>query len=294
MLVTAVIKKTPNGDEIIGIDRPIPPLQDTPIPFLIEETPSPGYADISSVENWEKFGNRPELNRDYTYVRSEIKEIIKQKGINTTLSVVNDPDTISKVEGDRYLVGENPVGDFADREGFVATVQSDLSWEFEDTEAVGYRELSLAEKEIAARYNIGDLNDHEQDFFPAKVFAWNTEYHAASTATRKKRRLHAETIVYRDLPLYGEIIVAEMRFSPYGDLISRYTEHGKKGTLEDRSAFSPNPTPGICDYLFSRSIFAPDGSNPGLSSKAWTTRTGRPLSELVQQMYDVLVYGIYD
>ncbi|MDJ0596388.1 MAG: hypothetical protein QNJ72_41505 [Pleurocapsa sp. MO_226.B13] len=283
------------GDKIVGVDIPVPP-KGSPYgkqPFKIMDLETSPYKDISTIVNWEKYGHRPELKRDYSFVRGQIKAIVRQKGVETTLLTLNDPENITKVEGDRYLVGDDPVGDLENHNGHIATVQADLSWKFEDQEAVGYRELNVAEKQVAAVYNIGDLNDHEADFGSETVFLWNVEYHENSIATRLKRRYYVETIIQRDLPDYKEIVAYEMKFSPAKDLISRYSEHGAKGTLEDRSATNPTPTPAICDYLYSRSIFAPGGSNPGLSSKPWATRTGRPLIELVDEIYNILVYGIY-
>lgn len=99
--------------------------------------------------------------------------------------------------------------------------------------------------------------------------------------------------MYRGLPFNKAQVVADMRFSPAKDLISRYTEFGEKGSIEDRSVANPNPNPAICDYLHSRSIFNGSGDYPGLSSKPWATRTGRPLIDLIDEMYDCLVFGIY-
>ena len=262
-------------------------------PFRIEQSPSFGYIDVSSIENWEKYGHRPELKRDYSYVRSEIKQLVKQRGIDTTLDIVDDPSQIPKSIGDRYEVGLNPIGEFANQGGAIATITEDLTFVFEDAEGVGYRELSDTEKEIAARYNLGYIDDHERDFDPKDVLSWNAEYHVKSTQTRIKRRLYAETLVYRDLPFNGNDAVGAMVYSPVGNLVMLYTDYGQKGTVEDKSALNPTPNPGMCDYLMSRSVFAPEGNFPGLSAQPWIPRQGS-LKALVERIYNVLVYGIYE
>lgn len=285
------------NDYIVGIDIPIPPqtiTKDKPfVPFRIEETISPAFSDISSIINWELYGHRKDLKRDYGFVRDRIKELIKQKGRDTTTATVDDPSVIDKIPGDKYLVGSTPVGEFATHSDAIAIIQSDLSFKYEDQEEVGYKELSPEEKAIAVKYNIGNLDDHEQDFSVEEVKFLNFEYHQESTETRMQRRLWVETLVFRDLPQNKAQVVADMRFSPVKDLISRYTEHGEKGTEEDRTVANTNPNPAICDYLYSRSIFDGNGDYPGLSSKLWQTRTGRPLIELIDEMYDCLVFGIY-
>ena len=279
------------GDSIIGVDIPIPPQSITPNkkfePFRIEESPSPAFADISSVINWEKYGHRPELKRDYSFVRDRIKELIQEKGRETAMASVNDPSNITRVEGAVYLVGDDPSGEFATHPGAIATVQADLSFLYEDQEVVGYRLLNLEEKEIAARYNIGDLNEHEADFTVAEVRNWNFEYHQSSVKTRTKRKQWVETLIYRDLSIYGNQVATAMRYSPAGDLIARYQEYGQKGTVEDFSLSNLTPLPGIIDYLYSRSIFDGAGDNPGLSSQPrqpmgersrTRLRSGRPRS----------------
>ena len=153
--------------------------------------------------------------------------------------------------------------------------------------------LTLEEKEIAARYNIGNLDEHEADFTVAEVRAWNFEYHQSSVKTRTKRKQWVETLIYRDLSIYGNQVATAMRYSPAGDLIARYQEYGQKGTVEDFSLSNLTPLPGIIDYLYSRSIFDGAGDNPGLSSQPWQPRGERSLSDLIEEIAECLVSGIY-
>ena len=127
----------------------------------------------------------------------------------------------------------------------------------------------------------------------AEVKTWNFEYHQSSVKTRAKRKQWVETLIYRDLSVYGNQVATAMRYSPVGDLIARYEEYGQKGTVEDFSITNLAPLPGIIDYLYSRSIFYSKGEHSGLSSQPWQPRGGRSLSDLIEEIVECLVSGIY-
>lgn len=301
----ALLTGLDNNGKVIGAEGvSIPPRKYIEIPIKVEDTPSPGYVDISSIKTWKKHGLNLELNLniDYGFVRGAIKELVIERGKATAISQtpVNDPSTITKSVGDRYIVGSSPIGDFADQHDEIAIVKSDLTWEFKDPEALGYHELNIEEKLIAIEYNIGDLDDHENDsshdLTVSQVKRLNAEYHIEATENRYYRRRWVEALMHRELSAANRAQVgAELAYSAIGNMVVNYADYGIKGTVEDHSVSQPSPPPAICDYFLSREVFHAGATSPyvpGLSSKGWTTRTGT-LNDLVQEIYNVLVFGVY-
>jgi len=81
-------------------------------------------------------------------------------------------------------------------------------------------------------------------------------------------------------------------------MYTRYMEFGIKGTVEDfNKDFNPNPTPGICDWLLSRTPFSnvepyiSAGYPSGLTLKGWTPIDGSTLNNFATKVYNILVYG---
>jgi len=75
-------------------------------------------------------------------------------------------------------------------------------------------------------------------------------------------------------------------------------EFGVKGTVEDYNKdFNPTPTPGICDWLYSRAPFNSQepylsaGFPSGLNAKDWTPIDGQSLNQFADKVYDILVNG---
>lgn len=48
-------------------------------PFLVGDNVTSGYADVTSILNWDKYGNRV---KDYNYIRERIKELTFSIGFN--------------------------------------------------------------------------------------------------------------------------------------------------------------------------------------------------------------------
>ena len=62
------------------------------VPFKIEDEISPGYTDISSISNWYELGTN--LNRDYLFVRKEIKKLCDLKAIESCDEVRSNPPSM--------------------------------------------------------------------------------------------------------------------------------------------------------------------------------------------------------
>jgi len=290
--------------KIVGIDIPIP----SPTAFVSDEPtkyfsvayngdPIPtAFADISSIVNWDKFGFERTLNLDYVFVRARIKELIEEIGRAQAISTADNPLNITGLaEGQIYQVGTNPVNIFANHANSLAIVQSDLTFTFRDQEDIGYLNLPLGseEREIAARYQIGDQSDQDNDYTPEVTLFWNVEYHESSIEARYARRHLAEAIISREFPDYKGQILGEMSgalIPAYGNLISRYADYGSKGTVEDFHENEAPVAPAVADYLLSRPGTGFD--NIGFNNKPWISRSGVSSSEVAQRIYSVLILGI--
>ena len=291
-----------NG-KILGVEVPVNSIIDTP--FKIEDTPSLGYADISSVINWWEFGRQ--LNRDYIFVRSEIKKIIEQKGIDTTKETLSSPPLVV-LDGDSFYIDPNneAQGVWAGYEGYIAVWDANTQeYSKEPPAHVGYRELDkniipgqpFVEKLIAARYKIGSQLDHFEDFGSPDIVLYGVDYHKQSIDCRGLRKLFATVDVYNKLPLHSAQILAELMNVPQvGNLLYLYEEWGIKGQIEDYNVdFNVTPIPGISDYIYARGIF--DGSQQyldmgmpvGLLAKNITTIDGQNMAQFCDELYSILV-----
>ena len=299
-LLTAHITKTDQGDEIVGIDRPIPSKQELPLPFLVEETVTPGYQDISSIENWKTFAlDRNQFNRDYIFIRERIKQLVIQKAVDSCLGEITDPSTLTPQAGDRYCVGIGGVGDWLGKDNLIAEWQG--SWEFYDKEFLGYTLCNSAEKEIAMELYIGDPDQHDQEFGAEVAQEWREEYHEIAIPAREKRIIRAETLIETQLRPYQSPIMllitslvttVDLGFGPQQfsiDLHKNYWRFGVLGTVEDYHAIkNPQGSVGIMDYIYGRSLFA--GS--GLIDMPWQPST-MTMPQLCDRVNEILVLGIY-
>ena len=283
-------------------------VEKNPIKFLENPTfelnsPSYGYIDVTSIENI--FNNGFDVYPyDYDFVRDRIRYLIRQKAIDVCKGVVNDPETILiRVPEDKYYIGDNPVGEFANYRNVIANVTEDLNFEYLDPENLGYEYLTDKEKSIAAKLYIGDSSSHKQNFTTEELQQWYPIYHANSTKSRLSRIIEAETIIDRELPNYKNVVmtsltskVIEIDLIGVGspqmycfDLHKNYKDFGIIWSIIDYNPIkNPNPAFGILDYFNSTSIF----QGQGLSSM---TIDGKTLSndEIVAKMNNILAYGIY-
>ena len=268
------------GGKKVGVDLSIPPKTVIETPFLVAENPAPEFADISSIINWYKFGIEGNyLKKDYLFIRDEIVLLVDAKAIDTCLGELNDPSTVTPNTGDlseipvgaRYCVGENPIGDFANKQGAIAEWDG-TTWIFLDKDVLGYSLCSLEEKEIAAQLYIGLINDHERDFEPIETRLWREEHHELATETRLKRMLAAESLIAQELPAYQGIVmltitslVTELNVTGTPQLYSidlhkNYNYFGVRSSVLDFHPIkNPNPGVGIMDYFYGTSLFTDKG-----------------------------------
>ena len=282
----------------MGIDIPFNSLVEHPI--LIEDTVSPGYADISEIKCWWKFKDVTYPQRDYLFVRKEIKSLINKRGIESTLSTISDPP-VSHSEGDSHYIDPEgtATGEWAGYEGFIATSDGS-NWIKEPPCHPGYRVLDDEEKDIAAHYKIGSQFDHFADYSVPGISDYGLDYHKNSIIARSERKLRAVAEFYNRLPGYASVVLTDLIRNPIGDLTELYEEWGIKGTLEDYNIdFNPTPTPGIVDYCLGRAPF--NGAEPFLSAgypvglllKGWTP-VDTDITTFCDQIYDILVNGVWD
>lgn len=293
------------GQGVVGIDLPIPPrstYQGQPYqPFKVEDNVSLGYADISSISNWFEYGIESNyLKKDYLYLRNEILLLIDKKAEDSCIGSLNDPSTITPNAGDRYCVGDNPVGEFANKQKAIAERNEDnTAWNFLDKDVLGYSLSSYEEKRIAAQLYIGLIEDHKADFGQTDSILWREEYHALATETRLKRMLAAETLIQQELPAYQGLIlltitslVTELDFGTGAQLYSidlhkNYKDFGVKGQVFDFHPIkNPNPAVGIMDYFYGTNLF----TDKGLIDMPFVP-VNMTLQELCDRVYDILVNG---
>lgn len=283
----------------VGIDIPVPGI--ITVPFKIEDTVSAGYADISSIINYDKFGW--DLDRDYLYVRKEIKNLVQQKGIDSCIDTRSTPP-VTPLDGDRHYIDPDATatGDWTGYEGFIAEWdQAGTQWVKEPTDHVGYRLLQVDEKTIAANLKIGSVADHFNELGVPSVVDIGEEYHANAVITRKARMLRATVEVYNRLPTNYAQVLTDLTYSNIGNMIYSYEEWGLKGTLEDYNIdYNPNPNPGIIDYLMARAPFdgvqgnIDAGYPKGLRAQPWITVDSKNMTQFTDELYAVLVTeGVY-
>lgn len=285
-----------NG-KIVGVDIPFNSLIQNPI--LIEETVSPGYTDISSIENWWAFKDIAVPKRDYSFIRKRIKKLIDDIAISNTLGTLSTPPK-SHSSGDSYYIDPDPTatGDWANYEGYIATSDG-TNWDKEPPCHVGYRMLDPNQKDIAAILKIGSQADHFADYGVPAISDYGLEYHRNSIAAREERMLRAVVEVYNRIPSHQAEVLRDLIGNPIGDLTELYKEWGLKGSVEDYNVdFNPNPTPAIINYLYGRAPF--NGQEPyvsagyptGLALKGWTP-VDTTLALFCDEIYEILVNGIF-
>lgn len=285
------------NEKIVGIELPTWSLVTQPFKIIRDNQVMPlGYTDISSIVNWDTYGFT--LDRDFSYVRHEIQEIVEDLAIDSCLGAISDPP-LTPMNGDKYYIIPTATGAWTGYEGSIATWStSQMAWIKEPTDFVGYRLLSNEEKLICAQLKIGGQADHFADYGVPSIVDYGVEYHRKSIECRKERMLRATVEVYNRLPLNAYEMLSDLTTSPLGDMIGRYERYGVKGTLEDYHVdFNPNPTPGICDYLTGRAPFSyvepyiSAGFPTGLALKNWNPIDAATLSDFVTEIYNILVYG---
>ena len=272
------------------------------VPFKIEDEISPGYTDISSISNWYELGTN--LNRDYLFVRKEIKKLCDLKAIESCDEVRSNPPSMPS-QGDRYYIDPagTATGSWEGYEGFIAEWES-LSprWVIEPTDHVGYRISSTDEKNILSKYKIGSVIEHYAELGVPSVVDIGEEYHRNAIEARKARMLRCTVEVYNRLTNNYSTVLQNLTGSAVlGNMIYNYEQWGLKGIIEDYNKdFNPTPTPGCIDYLMSRSPFdglqanIDAGFPQGMRTQAWTTVDGLNMVQFSDELYDILVNGIYN
>ena len=284
-----------NG-KTVGIEVPLNPAIE--VPFKIEQTVSEGYKDVSTIVNWWNYGRT--LDKDYSYVRREIKSLVDQKAIDATISTISTPPPTPANADSHYIdpLG-TATGDWAGYEGYVATFDTPGDqWIKEPPCHPGYRLCTTAEKDICAELKIGSSADHFADYGVPAIVDYGVEYHRNSIYAREERILRAQVEIYNRLPVNAFTILTDLISSPIGDLTELYAKYGLKGQVEDYNVdYNPTPAPGICDYVMARAPF--NGQEPyvsagyadGLKNKGWTPIDATTLSDFADEIYNILVYG---
>lgn len=293
------------GERVVGTETSIPSrstYQDQPYrPFKVEDTVSNNYADISSISNWHEYGIESNyLRKDYLYIRNEILKLIEKKAEDSCIGALDDPSTVTPSAGARYCVGNNPVGEFFDKQGTIAERSEDnTAWDFLSKDVLGYSLCSSEEKRIAAQLNIGLIKDHKIDFDDNETILWREEYHEKATETRIRRMRSAETLIVQELPDYQTPIMltitslvinlnAGFGELPYSiDMHKNYNYFGVIGTIENYHPINNKfPGNGIIDFFYGRSMF----SGKGLIDTDWIP-VNMTLQQLCDRVYDILVNG---
>lgn len=289
-------------EEIVGVERPVPAKSVTKNPFKVEENPSLGFTDISSIANWYQYGIESNyLKKDYLYIRNEILKLIDKKAEDSCIGALDDPSSITPNAGDRYCVGSNPVGEFANKQKAIAERNEDnTAWIFLDKDVLGYSLCTYEEKRIAAQLYIGLIEDHETDFDPTETKIWREEYHEKATENRLKRMLAAEALIQQELPAYQGFVlltitslVTELDLTGTGqsqlysiDLHKNYKDFGVKGEIDFHPIKNPSPAVGIMDYFYGKSLF----TGKGLIDMPFQPKN-MTMQQLCDRVYDILVNG---
>ena len=253
--------------------------------YRIEDEPSKGFEVIDSILNWYNIGLN--LDRDFLYVCDRIKELVEAKGINSTIATIDDPSSIKPNIGDSFLVGDNPVNEFAKYTGCIATFTGS-NYVFEDKSVVGFRLLTEEEQQVCLHCRVGSVLDHYRIFGRDAVIEDNIDFHVKAKAARRTRLDRAEIYFYHELPTNYLTVDAEVANTRFGHLTLNFWLKGFRGTIEDQHPiFSPDPVDGIIDYVYGRSSF----ENSGLINKDWKPVSGMSLSDFCDLIYQILVLG---
>lgn len=283
--------------KIMGIEIPVNSI--VKHPFLIEETPSVGYVDISSVYSWWHFGR--DLGKDYLYIRERIKESIIKISIENCADIRSTPPLIPVVNEYIYIdKNKEAEGSWKGREGWVTYWTTE--WNFEPATWLGYRSLqNIEEKRIAASLKIGSQADHFKDWGIPTIVNHGYTYHKNSIVTRTDRLHRAVVEVYNIIPANTAEALSNLVASPLGNMYYRFLEFGIKGSVEDYDMdFNPNPTPGILDWIMSRPPFSGEttyldmGFPTGLTKKDWYPIDNSSIEEFADKLYNILYHGEYE
>lgn len=254
-----------------------------------------GYYDVHTIENvFNNWNDVPGI--DYIFMRDRILELITNKALDKCIATVNEPPQSPKV-GELYFIDDNPLGEFKNKTGYIAK-RIDGAWEFNDPDIIGYQDLTDSEKEIAAKLNIGSLDDEEVLFNKNLIEQWNKEYHNLSTKARLYRILKAETLINRELPATKNIVMLSLTSLVIDlpnignvciDFHKSYKDFGIIGTQFDyHSIKNPQPATGIMDYFYGTSLF----TGRGLVDMPWEGRNYTK-QEIANNIKAILVDGVY-
>ena len=254
------------------------------------------YTDISSVQTWWDYGMN--LNRDFLFVRDEIKKIVSKKGKDACVAVLNDPPE-NPVPNAYYYIDSSPAEGWAGHSNYVTTYK-DNNWIYEPSYHLGYRLLNHTEQLICAELKIGSQVDHFNDYGVPTIVDYGVEFHRRSINVREERMLRTTVEIYNRLPASSYEVLVDLTTGPLGNIINRYEKYGVKGTWEDYDVdFNPNPTPGICDYTLARPPFNGDqiylnaGLCKGLSLKNWNPIDSASITEFAEEIYSILTQGYF-
>ncbi|MGL4881270.1 MAG: hypothetical protein ACRC8K_09410 [Waterburya sp.] len=292
------------GDAVVGVDIPELPKGYNPkdpesVPFKIELTPSTAFADISSIDNWYKYGIQKDYFKyDYLFFRDRIKEIVAARARETCILLVASDQGLKPNKRDRFLIIKGEDG-FKNKDGLIAEWDED-KWIFHDPESLGYKMCSDIEKRILMELYVGNGDDHDRDFGYAAAQDCRTRYHEQSKAVREKRLEYAESFVESHLKQYQSPILlmltsltiplnigfGQQMFNM--DSHNNYRKFGIKGTLEDYNALkNPQPATGIMDYIYGRSFY----TGMGLINMPWQP-DNMTMQQACDRLRDILVLGL--
>lgn len=285
-----------NG-KIVGIETPQYSLIEEPFKIVKDDVTIPiGYVDISSINNWWNYGF--DLNKDYIYIRTEIKNHVELLAIDSTTDTLSDPPSNPTI-GEKYFIDPSKpaVGAWMNYQGAIATWSID-KWIIEPPEFIGYRMLDQKQKLIAAHLKIGGQLDHFQDFGVPDIVNYGLGYHKRSMEARKNRILIASVEVFNIIPAASGSVLGNLIASPVGDTYSNYERFGVKGTLEDyHPFFNPSPVPGIADYIMARfpwdGTLTTQGFPVGLARSSYMPIDGSNIEDFASILYNILIYGEY-
>lgn len=239
--------------------------------------------NIKSIPFVHKYGKQSA--NDYKVYRDIIRDEINQKAKDLTISTENDPDTLDPDDGDKYLIGSDPVDSFSGKSGQIAeyTTGGTSDWTYYFKEELGFDQLNSTEKKIAVEHNVGTDKQHIDLVGQENFLSYDALYKERVSTARQKRLTITQSVCQIHLHEKSKIIIDQAR-----NAITDYFLFGIEGTKEE---FNTNEKEGISDYLYGRAGTSYEGN--GLIDQNWILQEGLTMQDFVDKIYNILINGIY-
>ena len=110
------------------------------------------YTELTSIEDIDNYGFNH--NKDYYFVRNQIRDRIEQKSLDTIIGTHNDPTTLTPSLNDKYLI-DIGVNDWLDKDNMIA-IYNGTSWDYKSIMEDGFNLSNSSEKDVISKYKIGE------------------------------------------------------------------------------------------------------------------------------------------